>query len=261
MPEQERAEWSFQHRSLVQQGYTKFTKQQLSEIEWGLRFTPFVCALLTIYGLATQQPAVLFIVAGLGMWAFFFPAAHPMDMIYNYLVRPLIGAAKLPPNPLQRRLACLSAGFMNILAATLFLVGQPTAALAVGGCLIVLQAIVIASHFCVLSWMYEAVARMLGSWNRPLAEEEARQYLQQGATVIDVRTPQEFAQRHLPGALNMPLENLASSLHQLPDGPILLHCKSGMRSNMATGLLRKKGFDQAYNLGGFDRARSIVGAA
>jgi len=251
-------ELSFQHRSLVQQGYTKLSQRQLAEIEWGLRFTPFVCALIAIYGLATQQPWVLFTVAGLGFWAFFFPSAHPMDMIYHYAVRPIFGAAKLPPNPLQRRLACLSAGMMNIAAGTLFLLGLPTAALLVGGCLIVLQAIVIATHFCLLSWMYEAAARALGTWNRPLALEQARQYLRQGAQVIDVRTPQEFAAQHLDGAINMPLESLSEQLDQLPEGTLLLHCKSGMRSNMATGLLRKRGFQEAFNLGGFERARDIV---
>ncbi len=252
------SELSFQHRSLVQQGYTKFTREQLREIEWGLRFTPTVCALIAIYGLATQQAWVLFTVAGLGIWAFLFPAAHPMDLLYNHAVRPLFGAAKLPPNPLQRRLACLSAGFMNILAGTLFLIGQPTAALAVGACLIVLQAIVIASHFCVLSWLYEGVARMAGSWNLPVEPDKAQQMLRNGATVIDVRTEQEYAQQHIAGALNLPLESLSDNLDRVPSGILLLHCKSGMRSNMATGLLRKNGYREAYNLGGFDRARSII---
>jgi rhodanese-related sulfurtransferase len=252
---------SFQQRSLVQQGYTELTPQQLAEIEWGLRFTPFVCALIAIYGLATQQPWVLFTVAGLGFWAFFFPAAHPMDMIYNFAVRPLWGAAKLPPNPLQRRLACLSAGLMNIAAGTLFLLQMPTAALLVGGCLIVLQAIVIATHFCALSWVYEGVARVLGSWHRPLAPERAHELMRDGATVVDVRTAQEFAQQHLSGAVNIPVENLTDRLHELPSGTLLLHCKSGMRSNLATGLLRKNGYEHAYNLGGYDRARSIVESA
>lgn len=256
----DRSDLTFQQRSLVQQGYTKFTRQELREMEWGLRFTPFVCALIALYGLALQLPWVLFTVAALGIWAFFFPAAHPMDMIYNYVVSPLLGTAKLPPNPMQRRLACLSAGMMNIMAGTLFLLDLPTAALAVGGCLLVLQAIVIATHFCALSWMYEGVARMFGNWNRPIEPHQAQQYLQQGATVIDVRSPQEFAQKHLRGAVNMPLESLGDSFHKLPTGTLLLHCKSGMRSNMAAGLLRKHGYEHVYNLGGFDRAKSIVEA-
>ena len=102
---------------------------------------------------------------------------------------------------------------------------------------------------------------MLGNWNFPIDQQQAQQYLELGATVIDVRSPHEFAQRHLPGAVNMPLESLKDSLHQLPAGTLLLHCKSGMRSNMAAGLLRKNGYEQVYNLGGFDRAKSIVETA
>lgn len=254
----ERGELSFQQRSLVQQGYTQFSSQELTEMEWGLRFTPTVCALIALYGLATQQPAVLFAVAALGIWAFLLPAAHPMDMIYNHLVSPLLGTAKLPPNPMQRRLACLSAGVMNFLAGTLFVLELPTVALAVGGCLLVLQAIVITTHFCALSWIYEGVARMLGKWNRPVSAERAQQLLVEGATVVDVRSPQEYAQQHLPEAINVPLEDLSQRLDQLPSGKLLLHCKSGMRSNMAAGLLRKNGFREIYNLGGLDRARRIV---
>ncbi len=171
---------SFQQRSLVQQGYTDYSPQELTEMEWGLRFTPFVCALIALYGLVTQQPGVLFSVAALGMWAFFFPATHPMDMLYNYVVRPAFAAAKIPPNPMQRRLACLSAAMMNILAGSLFLLKLPTAAYLVGGCLLVLQAIVIATHFCALSWMYEGVTRMLGTWNRPLEPQVAQQLLTAG---------------------------------------------------------------------------------
>ncbi len=251
---------SFQHRSLVQQGYQQFTPQQLTEIEWGLRFTPFVCALIALYGLITRQPWVLFVVAALGIWAFLLPAAHPMDLLYNHVVRRLFGAAPLPPNPLQRRLACLSAAIMNIAAGTLFLLGWPFAALAVGGCLLVMQAIVIATHFCALSWMYEGVARMLGKWNLPVDTEVAQRLLKDGAIVIDVRTPQEYAAQHLDGAVNHPLETLPNELGKLPRGTLLLHCKSGMRSNMATQLLKKNGFKNVHNLGSFDRAKSIVEA-
>ncbi|MHB0958638.1 MAG: DUF4395 family protein [Pirellulaceae bacterium] len=251
---------SFQHRSLVQQGYQQFTKQQLTEMEWGLRFTPFVCALIALYGLVTQQPWVLFGVAVLGVWAFLLPARHPMDLLYNHVVRRFFGAAPLPPNPLQRRLACLSAAVMNVAAGTLLLLGWPMAAYAVGGCLLVLQAIVIATHFCALSWIYEGVARMLGKWNLPVEPQLAQRLLKEGAFVIDVRTPQEFAERHLDIAVNHPLENLPNELNRLPRGALLLHCKSGMRSNMATRLLKKNGFTNVHNLGSFDRAQSIVNA-
>ena len=88
---------SFQHRSLVQQGYQQYTPQQLTEMEWGLRFTPTACALIALYGLVTQQPWVLFTVAALGVWAFLAPAAHPMDLLYNHLIRPLFARHRCRP--------------------------------------------------------------------------------------------------------------------------------------------------------------------
>ena len=64
---------TFQQRSLFQQGYQRYDPQELKQLEWGLRFTPAACSLIAAYGLYTQQPAVLFAVAVLGFWAFFFP--------------------------------------------------------------------------------------------------------------------------------------------------------------------------------------------
>ena len=190
----------FQHRCLQQQGYQSQGPKELRELEWGLRFTPAACSAITAVALYYQLPTLLFAVSALGMWAFFAPAAHPMDLIYNHGIRHLFGAVKLPPNPLQRRLACLAAGVMNSSAALLFLVGLPTAALVVGVSLLVLQAIVICTHFCTLSWMYEGLMRALGRWKAPISSEETCSLLAKGAQLIDVRSPSEFARGHLDGA-------------------------------------------------------------
>jgi len=73
-------EMSFQQRSLFQQGYQSYTTEELKQLEWGLRFTPSACTSLTILALIMQWPLLAFVVSGLGIWAFFFPAAHPMDL-------------------------------------------------------------------------------------------------------------------------------------------------------------------------------------
>jgi rhodanese-related sulfurtransferase len=181
-----------------------------------------------------------------------------MDLLYNHGVRHLFGATALPPNPLQRRLACLSAGFMNAASGTFFLVGSPTFAYCMGGTLLFFQVIVIFTHFCALSWFYELGTKMLGSWSGPLSEEQARKLLAEGAAVIDVRSPGEFAEKHLSMALNFPVETLAENLDKLPEGVLLLHCKSGMRSNMALNLLKKNGRQEVHNLGSYERAGSIL---
>lgn len=249
---------SFSQRSLFQQGYQRYTPRELRQLDWGLRFTPAVCSTITAFALYHRQPFLLFAVAMLGLWAFFFPARHPMDLVYNHGVRHLFGAMALPPNPLQRRLACLSAGVMNLAAGALFLAEMPALALTVGLVLLVLQAIVIVSHFCTLSWMYEGLMRLLGKWQVPLDAESARHRLAGGARLVDVRSAHEFAGGSLPGALNLPLEELSQHAEALREGCTLVFCASGMRAHIATEKLRSQGVRDVHNLGSLANARAAT---
>jgi rhodanese-related sulfurtransferase len=246
---------SFQHQSLVQQGYQSYTPSELKQLEWGLRFTPSVCSLLTLVGLLLQLPWLLIAVSVLGFLAFFFPAGHPMDLLYNNVVRHAFGAVALPPNPFQRRLACLAAAVMNLIAAVLFMTGLPVAAWVVGGILLVLQLIVITTHFCTLSWMYEGLMRALGRWNVPIESEQAKKLLQAGAELIDVRGPDEYAGGHLPNARNIPLEQIKEHATEFADKTVLLYCYSGMRSHIAAEALHQVGIKTAYNLGGMPQVK------
>jgi NADPH-dependent 2,4-dienoyl-CoA reductase/sulfur reductase-like enzyme/rhodanese-related sulfurtransferase len=73
---------------------------------------------------------------------------------------------------------------------------------------------------------------------------------EQRPMLLDVRTPQEFAQGSLPGAVNVPVDELRSRLNELPrDRPIAAYCQVGQRGYLATRILRQMGFDAA-NLGG-----------
>ncbi len=69
-----------------------------------------------------------------------------------------------------------------------------------------------------------------------LSEESARRLLAEGALVIDVRSPEEFRDRQVPGAVNIPLSQIKEALpKRVPNHstPLLLHCLSGTRSGMA----------------------------
>ncbi len=69
--------------------------------------------------------------------------------------------------------------------------------------------------------------------------------------LIDVRTPEEFATGHIPGAVNINLKNLGRNMDRLPrDRPIVLYCRSGARSANAASMLRQAGFTDIYDLGG-----------
>lgn len=249
---------SFQQKSLVQQGYTNLSAQELKQLEWGLRFTPLVCSLITAYALYYQLPMVLFGVAALGIMAFFFPANHPMDMIYNYGVRHLFSAVKLPENPFQRRLACFAAGIMNTAAGVLFIMGSPTAAIMVGVMLLVLQAIVITTHFCTLSWMYEGLMRMIGNWEMPISVDVAMEKMNHGAILIDVRSPGEVANSPVKGAINFPVENIEQHVEELSDKDCILFCRSGARSHLATKKLKNLGLLNVHNLGNYQKAKQLA---
>ncbi|BDG16044.1 rhodanese-like domain-containing protein [Thermus brockianus] len=81
--------------------------------------------------------------------------------------------------------------------------------------------------------------------------EELYRALGSGAYVVDVRTPQEFAQGHVPGAINLPVEEVARWADTLPkDKPVYLYCRSGNRSRQAAEYLKGKGYTNLYNVEG-----------
>ena len=66
-------------------------------------------------------------------------------------------------------------------------------------------------------------------------------------TVVDVRGPSEFASGHFPGAVNISLDELPAKLDELPnDKFVVVHCRTGVRGEMAYLLLKEKGFDVKY---------------
>lgn len=70
-----------------------------------------------------------------------------------------------------------------------------------------------------------------------------QELLQQGAVVVDVRTPAEFQGGHVAGSRNIPLQQLEQRLDDILDleAPVVLCCASGMRSNSATTWLQQQG--------------------
>ena len=97
-----------------------------------------------------------------------------------------------------------------------------------------------------------------------ISPEAARQHLQQGALVIDVRSAGEFNSGHLPNAINIPLDGIETVLPRRvkdKNQMLLLHCLSGMRSGMAKQKLKSLGYANVFNLGSLARARKIVGKA
>ncbi|WP_338518605.1 rhodanese-like domain-containing protein [Alteromonas gracilis] len=71
--------------------------------------------------------------------------------------------------------------------------------------------------------------------------------------LIDVRSPQEFAEGHIPGAVNMPHENIneyVSELEGHKDKPIIIYCRSGRRAKLAMKILEELDFSEVMHLEG-----------
>ena len=74
-----------------------------------------------------------------------------------------------------------------------------------------------------------------------------------GATVVDVRTAEEYGESHIPGAVLVPLDTIGSQRPAaLPDtgAELLVYCRSGVRSRAAAEQLVALGYQQVYDFGG-----------
>jgi rhodanese-related sulfurtransferase len=76
------------------------------------------------------------------------------------------------------------------------------------------------------------------------------QLIKEGAIILDVRTPGEYAGGHIRGSLNIPVDQLKNKIGSLKkDKAIITCCASGMRSASARGILRASGFVEVHNGG------------
>ncbi len=86
---------------------------------------------------------------------------------------------------------------------------------------------------------------------RSVQWHELDSVLDQGATLVDVRTPGEFAAGSIPGAVNIPLDDLRLRHTELEDRPLVVHCQVGQRGHTAARLLTQLGHDVKNLDGGY----------
>lgn len=99
-----------------------------------------------------------------------------------------------------------------------------------------------------MSWFSNLLSSTPGS-NR-VDGKRARDLVANGAQLVDVRTPAEFASGHVPGAINIPVHMLSSHVGQLDKAKdIVVYCRSGARSASAASALLQSGFNAVYDLG------------
>lgn len=78
--------------------------------------------------------------------------------------------------------------------------------------------------------------------------------------IVDVRSPWEFETEHVPGARNIPLEEVPGKLDEFRSlsKPLVLYCQSGNRSGMAVSILKQNGVTEVYNGGGLNDMQFLL---
>lgn len=76
--------------------------------------------------------------------------------------------------------------------------------------------------------------------------------VKEGAQIVDVRTRGEYNGGHIPGSINIPLQEFSAGMKKLKKNqPVITCCASGMRSASAAGILKSAGFEPVHNGGGW----------
>ena len=72
------------------------------------------------------------------------------------------------------------------------------------------------------------------------------------AVLIDVRTPDEYSQGHIPGSKNVPLQQFTdiTSVAEDKETPLFVYCYSGARSRRAATAFQRMGYKNSTNIGG-----------
>lgn len=96
-----------------------------------------------------------------------------------------------------------------------------------------------------------AAENALAGLSRPLPWSQVRPMIDAGAFILDVRSTEEFQLGALPGAVNIPNDQLRSRLAEVPrDRSVLVYCGVGLRGYLAERILRQRGFSDVGNLSG-----------
>jgi rhodanese-related sulfurtransferase len=86
-----------------------------------------------------------------------------------------------------------------------------------------------------------------------------RDLIEKGAFLVDVRTPEEFAEGHVNASVNIPLDQITFHLDELRSkSHVIVFCKSGGRSGMAKSILNQVGIEQVTNGGTWGDIKAII---
>lgn len=88
---------------------------------------------------------------------------------------------------------------------------------------------------------------------------QLKEVIKEGAFLVDVRTPSEFASGSVKGAVNIPLDKVSGQLSKFKGKKhIVVFCRSGNRSGQAKSILEKNGFNNVVNGGTWNNVQKVI---
>jgi len=96
-----------------------------------------------------------------------------------------------------------------------------------------------------------------GNGYQKISPEEAKNKMEldEDVLLLDVRTEQEYKEKHIPGGILVPVDQISMSIEKVitdKDKEIIVYCRSGNRSKSAVNKLLKLGYTNVYDLGGIN---------
>lgn len=88
---------------------------------------------------------------------------------------------------------------------------------------------------------------------------DLKSIIEEGAFLVDVRTPGEFNSGHVKGSVNIPLDSIPNQLSKFKNKKnIIVFCRSGMRSSQAKNILQQNGITNVFNGGTWDTVQRYI---
>lgn len=106
-----------------------------------------------------------------------------------------------------------------------------------------------------VAWAQNAESGSKKNQYQTISPAEARKRLdnEKGIVLLDVRTPEEYREGHVPGSILLPVDELEAKIAGIiPDKQttVFVYCRSGRRSAIAANTMIKLGYSSVYDLGG-----------
>ncbi len=115
-------------------------------------------------------------------------------------------------------------------------------------------------HFKIFQWLILVLVLSVSIGCSKGDPSNAWKMINNGALLVDVRTSGEFNEGHLPGAKLIPVKEVEKRIAEFgedKDRTIVLYCKGGVRADKVETMLKKHGYTQVFNAGGYKDLMAI----